>query len=281
MSQDTGVKGIYTKLTKGDLNRVYWRLQLMGLGITSTATKSQGIAFANAITPVLKRLYKDAPKEERVAAMQRHMEYFLSQNTATGMILGITAAVEESTDEDDKEAVVAIKTGMMGPLAGIGDSVFKLTIQAIAGSLGAAYAIQGNIIGPVIMFVIYNAINIAIKYYGVIMGYEKGVEFIYSGEQAKVMQTIINVATMVGVLVLGALIGNNVKINIGTEIIVGETIVNIQQLLDGVMPKLLPFLFTAGLYRLNMKMPRKYLIFLIFGILGIGTVLAMWGVLVK
>ena len=176
--------------------------------------------------------YKDAPKEERVAAMQRHMEYFLSQNTATGMILGITAAVEESTDEDDKEAVVAIKTGMMGPLAGIGDSVFKLTIQAIAGSLGAAYAIQGNIIGPVIMFVIYNAINIAIKYYGVIMGYEKGVEFIYSGEQAKVMQTIINVATMVGVLVLGALIGNNVKINIGTEIIVGETIVNIQQLLD-------------------------------------------------
>ena len=267
------------KITKSDLNKVYWRLQFFGLGITVNNTTAQAIGFSTALTPVLKKLYKDEPKEVRVEAMQRHLEYFLSQNTATGMILGITAAIEETTTPEDKSAVVAVKAGMMGPLAGIGDSVFKLTIQAIAGSIGAAYAINGNMLGPILMFFIYNGINIAIKYYGIILGYQKGIEFITSGEQAKIMQNIINLSTMVGVMVLGALISSSVRVNIGTQLVVDETIVGIQMLLDGAMPKLLPLLVTLGLYQVNKKMPRKYLIALIFGILIFGTMLAMAGVL--
>ncbi|MFR3520908.1 MAG: PTS system mannose/fructose/sorbose family transporter subunit IID [Coprobacillus cateniformis] len=117
------------------------------------------------------------------------------------------------------------------------------------------------------------------KYYGTVLGYEKGVEYINSGEQAKVMQKIINIATMVGVIVIGALIGSYVKVNIGTELKVNETVVSIQQLLDGIMPKLLPLLLTVTLYKVNTKMPRKYLIFLIFGLLIVGTILATLGVL--
>lgn len=273
-------KGTYTKITKKDLNKVFWRLQIFGLGITITSSTAQAIGFMTSIGPVLKKLYKDAPKSERVAAMQRHLQYFLSQNTATGLILGMTSAVEETTTEDEKDAVVAIKAGMMGPLAGIGDSVFKLTIQAISGSIGAAYALQGNVLGALLMLIIYNGINISIKYYGLILGYEKGVEYIQSGEQAKVMQTIINISTMVGVMVIGALIGNNVVANVGSEIVVGDTVVKVQDLLDGIIPKLLPLLFTVALYRINMKMSRKYLIFLIFGILIVGTILAYYNILV-
>jgi PTS system mannose-specific IID component len=232
------------------------------------------------MTPVLKRLYGDADKETRARAMRRHLLYFLSQITATGMILGITAAVEETTKEDEKEAVVAIKAGMMGPLAGIGDSVFKITIQAIAGSIGAAYAMQGSILGPILMFLIYNGLNIGVKYYGIIAGYEKGMEFIQSGEQAKVMQKIINISTMVGVIVLGALIAQYVKINVGTEIKMDETVISIQSLLDGILPKLLPLIFTISLFKLHSYMPRKYLTYLIFAILAIGTVLAVMGILV-
>jgi len=270
----------YSKLTKSDIKKVFWRLQIFGLGVAYTPVYSQGLCFLTAITPVLKRLYKDKPKEERAHAMQRHLQYFLSQNTATGLILGLTAAVEETTNEDEKEAVIAIKAGMMGSLAAIGDSVFKLTIQAISGSIGAAYALQGNILGAILMFVIYNGVNMGIKYYGIKIGYEKGVEYIQSGEQARVMQRIINVATMVGVVVIGGIIGNTVQLNIGTEIVTGDTVVKIQELLDGTMPQLLPLLFTIGLYRVNKKMPRQYLILMIFGILVIGTVLAYYGVLV-
>lgn len=271
---------VENKIDKKDLQRSFWRLQIFGLGLTVNNISAQAIGFATAISPILEKVYADRPKEERVAAMERHLNYFLSQNTATGMILGITAALEEMTDEDEKDAVVATKSGMMGPLAGIGDSVFKITIQAIAGSIGAAYALQGNFLGPVLMFVIYNGINIFIKYQGVMLGYEKGLDFITSGEQGKAIEKIINISTAVGVIVLGALIGSFVHISVGTEIVVGETVVNIQQLLDNVMPNLLPLLFTVGLYKLHDKIPRKHLVTIIFSILIIGTFLAAKGILV-
>lgn len=263
------------KLTRKDLNSVFWRLQIFGVGTAINNTTAQAIAFATAMSPVLNKLYKDRPKEERVAAMQRHLEYFLSQNTATGMILGITSALEETTKEDEKEAIIAVKAGMMGPLAGIGDSVFKLTIQAIAGSIGAVYALQGNFLGPILMFLIYNGINIAIKYGGIILGYQKGMDFVTSGDQAKMMSNIINLSTMVGVIVLGALISSSVGFKIAYIIKVEETTVDIQGLLDGVMPALLPLLITVGLYQLNKRIPRKYLIIEIFAILIVGTLLAM------
>ncbi len=266
-------------ITKRDLNKVYWRLQIFGLGLTINYTTAQAIAFLTAMGPALKRIYKGEPKEVRVAAMERHLQYFLSQNTATGIILGITIALEETTAPDDKEAVIAVKTGMMGPLAGIGDSVFKLTIQAIAGSIGAVYALQGKFIGAILMFVIYNAINIAIKYYGLKMGYEKGMEFITKGDHGKMMKTIVNFSTMVGVIVLGALISSSVRINLAYELVVEETVVGLQTLVDGVMPKLLPLLITLGLYKVNQKLPRKYLVLVIFGILALGTLLYIYGVI--
>ncbi|WP_294604909.1 PTS system mannose/fructose/sorbose family transporter subunit IID [uncultured Lactobacillus sp.] len=266
------------KITRKDLNKVFWRLQIWGLNITSTLVLTQAIGFLNAMVPIIRRLYGDN-KELRIEAMKRHLTYFLSQITATGMIMGITAAVEETTSEDEKEAVVAIKAGMMGPLAGIGDSVFKITIQAIAGSIGAAYALQGNVLGPILMFVIYNGINIAVKYYGIIFGYEKGTEFIKSGNQKKVMQKIINISTAIGVMVIGALIAQYVKINVGTVIHTKGTKIVIQKLLDGVMPKLLPLLFTLGLYKLHSYLPRKYLTWLIFAILILGTILAVMGII--
>lgn len=266
------------KITRRDLNKVFWRLQIWGLNVTSTLVLTQAIGFLNAMVPIIRRLYGNN-KKLRIEAMKRHLTYFLSQITATGMILGITAAVEETTTEDEKEAVVAIKAGMMGPLAGIGDSVFKITIQAIAGSIGAAYALQGNILGPILMFIIYNGINIAVKYYGIIFGYEKGTEFIKSGNQKKVMQKIINISTAVGVMVIGALIAQYVKVDIGTVIHTKGTKIVIQKLLDGVMPKLLPLLFTLGLYKLHSYLPRKYLTWLIFAILILGTILAVMGIL--
>lgn len=268
-----------TRMTRKDLNKIYWRLQVFGVGLSIQSTTAQAISFAYCMVPVLKKIYKDAPKEQRVNAMKRHLEYFLSQNTATGMILGICAALEETTSEDEKEAIVAVKAGMMGPLAGIGDSVFKLTIQAIAGSVGAVYALQGNLLGAILMFVIYNGINIAIKYGGIILGYQKGMEFITSGDQAKLMNNIINLATMVGVIVLGCLISSSVKLNIAYVLTVEETTVPIQSLIDSALPNLLPLLATLGLYLINKKMPRKYMIALIFAILIIGTCLALAGII--
>lgn len=240
----------------------------------------QGIGFFHCMVPILERLYKDADVETKRKAVERHLTYFVSQVTATGMILGLTGALEESSGEQEKEAVVAVKTGMMGPFAGIGDSLFKITVQAISGSIGAALALQGSILGPVLMFLIYVGINTAVKYYGIHKGYEVGYK-LFSGSQGNNMiQRLVGSAGVLGLIVIGSLIASSVRITIGTVIEKGETVIKLQDLCDTLMPDLLPLLFTVGIFFLFKKIDRKYMVFVIFGILLIGTLLAMLGVLV-
>lgn len=113
------------KISKSTLNRVLLRTQ--GCQFAHNYERMQSLSLTYCFAPVLEELYKDAPKEERVHAMQRHLEYFNTHPLAIPFILGITAAIEESTDEDQKDTVVGIKTSLMGPFAGLGDSLLNLT----------------------------------------------------------------------------------------------------------------------------------------------------------
>ena len=89
--------------------------------------------------------------------MQRYLEYFNTHPLAIPFILGIQAALEESTDEDQKDTCRAIKTSLMGPFAGLGDSMLNLTWDPIAGSIGASMCINdGSLVGPLVMFLLIN-----------------------------------------------------------------------------------------------------------------------------
>ena len=101
------------KITKKDLDRVFWRMQV--LNVTNNFESMQAIGFLSSFVPVLERLYKDRPKEEKVEAMKRHLKFFNSHVNSDALILGVAAAIEESTNEDEKEVVTSVKTGLMGP----------------------------------------------------------------------------------------------------------------------------------------------------------------------
>lgn len=175
--------------------------------------KLQTIGFAHCMIPVLDKLYADADKETRVRAMKRHLEFYNSQINTGALILGVTAALEEKTTEEEKEAVVSVKAGLMGPLAGLGDSLLKFTWLPICGSIGAAFALQGNLIGPILMFILFNLVNIGSKYFFIHYGYNKGVDLIEQSKNSNIIQRISNVANVVGVMVLGSLIATTVKIS--------------------------------------------------------------------
>lgn len=140
------------KITKKDLDRVFWRMQV--LNVTNNFESMQAIGFLSSFVPVLERLYKDRPKEEKVEAMKRHLKFFNSHVNSDALILGVAAAIEENTDEDEKDVVTSVKTGLMGPLASIGDSVLKFTLLPICGSIGAALALNGSVLGPILMFLL-------------------------------------------------------------------------------------------------------------------------------
>lgn len=265
------------KLTKADLNRIFWNIQTMSFSYNYE--KLQTIGFAHCMIPVLDKLYADADKETRVQAMKRHLEFYNSQINTGALILGVTAALEEKTTEEEKEAVVSVKAGLMGPLAGLGDSLLKFTWLPICGSIGATFALQGNIIGPILMFILFNLVNIGSKYFFIHYGYNKGVDLIEQSKNSNIIQRISNVANVVGVMVLGSLIATTVKISTPLVIAVGEQSIKVQEMFDRVVPNLLTLLFSLGIFFLVKRFKGKYTVSLIIAMMVFGVICSMFGIL--
>ena len=134
--------------------------------------------------------------------MQRHLEYFNTHPIAIPFILGISAALEESTEEDNKDVVVAIKTSLMGPFAGLGDSMLNLTWFPIAGSIGASMCVDtGSLVGPLVMFLMINLLYWPLKYFGLHMGYSKGMQLVESGG-VQIFDRLGTLANVLGVMVV-------------------------------------------------------------------------------
>lgn len=263
-------------ITKSDLNKVFWRMQL--LNVTNNFESMQAIGFLSSFIPVLKRLYGDKPADQRAEAMKRHLKFFNSHVNSDALILGIAAAVEESTEEDEKDTVTAIKTGLMGPLAGIGDSILKFTWLPICGSIGASLALNGSILGPILMFFLYNIVNVATKYYGIHWGFAKGLDMI-NGSGTNILQRLSNIANVVGLTVIGALIASVVKVKFAAAITAGENVVGFQEMFDKVMPGLFSLLVTILVYKILKKTGGKHAALLIVGIMVVSIILTMFGVL--
>lgn len=265
------------KLTKQDLNRIFWNIQSMSFSYNYE--KLQTIGFAHCMIPVLERLYADADQATRIKAMKRHLEFYNSQVNTGALIMGVTAALEEKTTEEEKEAVVSVKAGLMGPLAGLGDSLLKFTWLPICGSIGAAFALQGNIIGPILMFLLFNIVNVGTKYFFIHYGYNKGVDLIEQSKNSNIIQRISNVANVVGVMVLGSLIATTVKVSTPLVIAVGEQSIKVQEMFDKVIPNLLTLLFALGIFFLVKKFKGKHTVALIVGMMVIGVICSTLGIL--
>lgn len=262
------------KITKKILNKVFWRTQASQFA--HNYERMQSLSLTYCFNPVLEELYKDAPKEERVHALQRHLEYFNTHPLAIPFILGISAALEETTTEDQKDSVVAIKTSLMGPFAGLGDSMLNLTWYPIAGSIGASMCVSnGSLIGPLVMFIMINALYWPIKYFGIHWGYSKGMQLIENGG-VKIFDRLGNLANVLGVMVVGGLIPSTVKLATGLQFKFseGDPLV-IQTQLDKVMPCILPVLLTFICYRLIKKGQGKNTAKVILGLIVVALLSAL------
>ena len=167
----------------------------------------------------------------------------------------------------------------MGPFAGLGDSLLKFTWMPICGSIGAAFALQGNIIGPILMFIIYNLVNVLSKYFFIHYGYNKGVDLIEQSKNSNIIQRISNLANVVGVMVLGSLIATTVKVATPLTINVGEQSIKVQEMFDKVMPNFLTLLFALVTFFLVKKFQGKYTVILILSVMVIGVILSIFGIL--
>lgn len=197
-------------LSKKDRMAVCWRSTFLQGSWNYERMQNGGWAYS--MIPALKKLY--TTKEDRAAALKRHLEFFNTHPYLAAPILGVTLALEEDRANGapvDDVAINGVKVGMMGPLAGVGDPVFWFTARPIIGALGASLAISGNIVGPILFFVLWNVLRIAFLWYTQEFGYCAGSK-ITDDLSGGLLQKVTRGAAMMGMFVLGALIERWVSI---------------------------------------------------------------------
>ncbi|MGO1656451.1 MAG: PTS system mannose/fructose/sorbose family transporter subunit IID [Lactobacillus delbrueckii] len=197
-------------LSKRDRWYVMWHSQLLQGSWNYERMQNGGWAYS--MIPALRKLYPN--KEDMAAALQRHLVFFNTHPYLASPIIGVTLALEEDKAngiEVDDEAIQGVKVGMMGPLAGVGDPVFWYTVRPILGALGASMAINGNILGPILFFILWNLIRIAFLWYTQELGYKAGAA-ISSDLSGGLLKKVTRGAAMMGMFVLGALIERWVRI---------------------------------------------------------------------
>ena len=198
------------ELTKKDRLSVAWRSTFIQGSWNYERMQNGGWAFS--MIPAIKKLYKT--KEDRSAALKRHLEFFNTHPYIASPILGVTLALEEDRANGapvDDVAIQGVKVGMMGPLAGVGDPVFWFTVRPMLGALGASLAMGGSILGPIIFFVAWNVIRWAFMWYTQEFGYKAGSK-ITEDLSGGVLQDVTKGASILGMFVLAALVQRWVSI---------------------------------------------------------------------
>ncbi|KPJ22860.1 PTS system mannose/fructose/sorbose family transporter subunit IID [Streptococcus phocae] len=198
------------KLTKADRQKVWLRSTF--LQGSWNYERMQNLGWAYALIPAIKRLYTS--KEDRAAALERHLEFFNTHPYVAAPIMGVTLALEEERANGapiEDAAIQGVKIGMMGPLAGIGDPVFWFTLRPILGALGASLALSGNVLGPIIFFVAWNVIRMGFLWYTQEFGYKAGSE-ITKDMSGGILQDITKGASILGMFILAVLVQRWVSI---------------------------------------------------------------------
>lgn len=261
------------QVTKKDLRRTAARYNFMACNIFNYESQ-MGPAVAWAMAPVLRKIHKK--DEDYKKALNNHFNYFNSTTVMSSMILGATLAMEEKDGIEAKESVQSIKTSLMGPFAGVGDTIVWVLWPTIMGSISGYMAQQGNPLGAIIWF-ICNIIFWFVKSKMFQVGYTSGTKLITN--LGKKLSVFTEAASIMGLSVVGALIASSINITTGLNFKVGEVSLALQtDILDTIMPSLLPVLLTALVYKLlgNKKWTATKLILLI---IGISLVCSFFGIL--
>ncbi|ARJ43452.1 PTS mannose transporter subunit IID [Pantoea alhagi] len=264
------------KLTRGDVRSVFLRSNLFQG--SWNFERMQALGFCFSMVPAIRRLYPEN-NEERRQAIRRHLEFFNTHPYPAAPILGVTLAMEEQRANGapiDDAAINGIKVGLMGPLAGVGDPIFWGTMRPVFAALGAGIAMTGSLLGPLLFFVLFNAVRLLFRYYGVAYGYKKGVDIV-NDMGGGFLQKLTEGASILGLFVMGALVNKWTHVNIPlvvsriTDQTGKTTVTTVQSILDQLMPGLVPLLLTFGcMWLLRRKVNALWIIigFFAIGIFG-------------
>ena len=251
-------------LDKKTLNQMAWRsLFLQG---SFNYERMQAAGWLYGIIPGLKKIHTD--KEDLSLSMQHNLEFFNTHPFLVTFVMGIVLSMEQ--EKSDIGTLRAVRVAAMGPLGGIGDAIFWFTLVPIAAGISANMALDGSIAGPIVFLLMFNVVQFAVRYWLMHWSYNLGTKAIEA--ITRNAKEFTRAASILGILVVGSLTSLYGGTTIALTIPNGESPIVLQNILDGILPKLIPLGLTLGLYWLiknkNWSAVKCIALLLVLGLVG-------------
>lgn len=226
------------------VSKMFWRNQF--LMFCTSYTKQQGITYGWLMAPFLQKIYgKDT--DEFYEAMGRHLDFFNTAPAMNGFIGALNLSMEEENkemmdrgEEFDTTAISALKTSLMGPLAGIGDAVYLSVLRVVATGVALGLSQEGSMLGPILFLLIMNVPNMLIRWFTTVVGYKAGGNFISEAMRSSTFAAITKGSAVLGLIMTGAMTAQFVTFKTTFETKLSGTVFNLQDVFDSIMPGLLP-----------------------------------------
>lgn len=231
------------KLTDADFRQINKR-SLFGFQLGWNYERMQASGYLYTILPQLRKIYGDGTPELK-EMMKTHTQFFNTSNFFNTIITGIDLAIEEKDGIKGKEAVSGIKAGLMGPFAAIGDSIFASLVPAIFGALAATMARSGNPTG-IFIWIIAQVLIMIFRWVQLKFAYNQGVELVTTMQDQ--LNAITDAASLLGVFMVGAMVASMINIKIAFAPNIGGVATNIQNVLDTILPGLVPAALVGFVY---------------------------------
>ena len=245
-------------LSKKTLNRVWfnWRLNICHV---DNVERLQALGMCLSMAPALQELYPE-DKEEQIKGLERHMEFFITENMVGGIIPGVVVSMEEQRAIQKREGIAeeeqlspelinSVKSGMMGPFAGIGDTLNYATIKPLMSTFFMGFAQQGMIWAPIVDDILLYAILVLEGRFMFNMGYKLGTASATAILQNNSIQKIITFFSIVGLFVMGVMASENVGLVFNFNIPYGVESISFQEtLIDAIAPGILSLAMVFGVY---------------------------------
>lgn len=260
------------RLTAKDVDRLYFRWYML-CEVSNSFERLQSMAVCASYSAALNKLYDGKPEEYK-DALVRSLQFFNTEGIFGSVIHGTAIALEEERAKNPElsgEMITSIKTGLMGPLAGIGDTITWGTLRPILFGLAASFAMQGSAFGGVIPF-LFTIITFLIGRYLCRFGYHFGRESVKNLLESGVVKDVIFGAGILGMFMMGAIAANYIELTTPLVIGTGESQLAVQDTLDSIAQGILPLTVVMGTYtylkRRGNKIIRALLIIVAICLIG-------------
>lgn len=268
-------KRALTTTENATLNKMFWLSHCVFLGFNMTKMEANG--FTLTMAPAIEEIYHDDPEGKRDAYI-RNQAFFNTHAVAFNFIAGMTYAFERDhkAGELPAQTIDAMKVSLMGPTAGMFDSLFFNCLRVIGAGIAMGLCAQGNPLGVLLFILIYGVSQSVLKYILLRLGYTLGASAIDTVFESGLMQIATKAASILGLVMVGAMAATTVSVPIAWTLGSGDTAVAVADLLDGIYPGILSLAIVLLCMWLIKKGARPMQI--ILGIVAVALIGAFLGI---